>query len=406
MSAKLCLLLFLFLGFTASYQDWRHRKIRNRLILRGLGAGGALLGLLFLNSVLGHLGLRLGRIGEFYFPWGYYPRVALHVALSFAAAFGLWRWSVWPAGDAKLFTLFSLLIVIIDPNLPGFPGFLFLLLLINIFVPAGLVLGAESALKLALKAGGLRRFEARKWGKARLETAGIRLRELWPYRLEYAVLAINLFALFFGLQAAQARFVRGLGAPLGPLAAFLFVFVFWRLLIGVLKNKAVGALALAGLCAWTLAGTVLWHWDIAGRLWTTMKMTCSFGMLLSMGSFVFDWIIERESLRALRTEELALGSVLSNQTWDRLAAEKELSGKLARRCVDGLTEEDASALRTWLAGRAPGDYTVYQTIPFAVWIFLGSLLTVSGCVNVMAVLTPWFGRVRALLAAGAGRLFS
>lgn len=406
MTSVLCFVLFLLLGAVASVQDWREKKIRNRLIVSGLAACAAVLALLFLNSLLGHRHLRLWRLGEYYLPWRYYPKVLLHGLLSFAAAFGLWRASIWPAGDAKLFTLFAVLAVLIDPNLPGFPAFLFLLLLINIFVPAGLVFAAETLVKMALKLPALRGMDWSTWLKAKFDVAGIRLREAWPYRVEYLVLAVNLFALFLGLQAAQARVIRGLGEPLRSLTVFLFMFVFWSWLVSVLRNKKAGLAALAGIFAWTMAGSLYWRWDIAGRAWSTMKMMLNFGMFLSTGRFLLDWFIEKESLRELRADQLQLGSVLSDRTWERLAAEKELDGKMSKRCVDGLTEEDASALKAWLAGRGAADYTVYQTIPFALWITLGALLTMSGRANVVSVLAPVYVRAQGLILAAAARWFS
>jgi len=405
-SSVLCFALFLLLGSAASYQDWREKKIRNRLIVSGLAACAAVLGFFFLNSLLGHRHLRLWNLGEYYLPWRYYPKVLVHLLLSFAAAFGLWRLSIWPAGDAKLFTLLSLLIVIVDPNVPGFPAVLFLLLLINIFVPAGMVFAVETVVKMAAKLAGLRGFDWPTWRKAKLEMIGIRFRELWPYRFEYLVLAVNLFALFFGMQAAQMRFFRGIGEPLRSLGAFLFVFVCWKGLVGVLRNKTVGAAALAGLVVWLASGAFFWRWDVAGRLWSTMKMAFNFGVLLSLGSVVFEWFIEWESLRDLRADQLQLGVVLSNKTWTLISAEKELAGKLGRRCVDGLTEEDASALKTWMAGREAAGYTVYQTIPFAFWIFFGTLLTLSGRVNVVSSLAPAYLRAREFVFAGVARWLS
>lgn len=406
MTSVLCFVLFMALGTTASYQDWREKKIRNRLILRGLCACAAVLAYLLLNSLLGRQRLRLWALGEYYLPLRYYPKVALHFALSLAAAFALWRLSVWPAGDAKLFTLLSLLVALVDPNVAGFPTVLFLLLLINIFVPAGIVFAAETLVKMALKLAGLRGFDWPTWRKAKLDVLHIRLREVWPYRFEYLVLAVNLFALFFGMQAAQVRFFRGIGEPLRSLGAFAFVFVCWQGLVGVLRNKKVGIAAFSIVIVWLAAGAALWRWDVAGRVWATVKMTFNFGVLLSMSSFVFDWFIEWESLRDLRADQVQLGVVLSDKTWSRIAAEKELAGKIGRRCVDGLTEEDASALRTWLAGREASDYKVYQTIPFAFWIFLGMLLTLSGRVNVVSSLAPFYLRAKGVLFAGAARWFS
>jgi hypothetical protein len=51
-------------------------------------------------------------------------------------------------------------------------------------------------------------------------------------------------------------------------------------------------------------------------------------------------------------------------------------------------------------------YTFYHTIPFAVWIFLGSLYTVVRRGNMVALLMPYFERVWTLFRAGAARWLS
>lgn len=388
MTPVLCFALFVVLGAAASFQDWTEKKIRNRLILFGLGACAAVLAGLFLSSALGHFHRRVWLFGEFYLPWRYYPKVALHFALSLAAALALWRLSIWPAGDAKLFALFSLLAVLVEPNLPGFPAFLFLLLLINIFVPAGLVFAVESVVKALLKLPELAKIDWKLWPKAKLEVLAIRFREFWPHRAEYLVLGVNLFFLFFAVQAAQRRFLNGVPEPLRSLAVFFFMFVFWQGLVSVLRRKTVGLIAFLVLSAWLTVGGLFWRWDLSARLGEAVGMTLNFGVFLSGSYFVFNWFIERESLRELRPEHLKLGTVLSDRTWERLAEEQELAGKLSERRVDGLTHGDAEALKAWLAGRTAADYTVYQTIPFALWIFLGTLLTLSGRANVVALMAP------------------
>lgn len=394
MTAVLYYGVFVGLASLISFEDWRTRKIRNRLIVAGLlvCAGGLLL--LLVNSLLGWRHLRFGPLGEYSLPLSYYPRLAGHLALSLAAAVGFWRWSIWPAGDAKFFTLAALFAALIDPNLPGFPLLLFLILLINVFVPAGIVFALETVVNLALKAPLLRGVDWPKWRKAKVEMAAIRLREMWPYRGEYLVLAVNLFALFFALQAASARVRPLIPEPWGSLSVFVLMFAFWDALTVVLRNKKVGVAAFAAVVLAVPAGVLLLGMDAGGLLLAAVRMTFNFGMLLSVGRVVFAWIIERDSLRELHAAELKYGDILSDGTWARLGAEKDLAGKMDERYVDGLTHGDAATLKAWLAGRATRDYNVYHTIPFALWIFLGTLLTLSCRGSVVAKMAPYLAQAQ------------
>ena len=112
---------------------------------------------------------------------------------------------------------------------------------------------------------------------------------------------------------------------------------------------------------------------------------------------VFYWIIERDSLRELRDEDLKYGDILSDSTWASISAEKELADKMGARYVDGMSHGDVATLKAWLANRAAPGYSVYHTIPFALWIFLGTLLTISYRGSVVTALAPYFIRAQEIL---------
>lgn len=384
--------MFVSLASVISFEDWRERKIRNQLILLGLAACGAGLALLLTNSVLGAFHARFWLLGEYSLPLHFYPRLLCHLLLSLAAGVAFWRWAIWPAGDAKFFALAAFFAALIDPNLPGFPALLFLVLLINVFVPAGLVFTTETVVKLALAVPELRGVDWRKRVKGAGEAALIRLREAWPYRAEYAMLAVNLFAFFFALQVGASRVARVLPEPWGFFAVFVLMFAFWGRLTVVLRDKRVGAAAFAALCVAAPAGAYYLGWNARAGLAAAGRMVFNFGMLLSVGRVVFHWIIERDSLRDLRPESLAYGDILSDGTWAQIRAEKGLAGLMGERYVDGLSHADVAALKTWLSERKAHGYSVYHTIPFAFWIFLGTLLTLSYRGSVVTALAPYFDR--------------
>lgn len=397
MTAILYYGVFVSLASVISFQDWRERKIRNQLIVAGLLACVAGVGVLLVNSLLGVNRMRFGVLGEYYLPLRYYPKMAAHVALSLAAGVGFWRYSIWPAGDAKFFALAAFFAALIDPNLPGFPLLLFLVLLINIFVPAGLVFVAETLVNLALSLPRLLTVDWRMRLKANAEVVAIRVREAWPYRAEYLILAVNLFVLFFALQIAATRFSRFVSEPWGSLSVFVLMFAFWGRLVVVLRNKKVGAAAFAALCVAAPAGMLRYHWDVGAGFAAAGRMVFNFGMLVSVGRLVFYWIIERDSLRELRAEDLKYGDILSDSTWASLSAEKELAGRLGARYVDGMSHGDVATLKAWLASRTASEYSVYHTIPFALWIFLGTLLTLSYRGSVVTALAPHFIRAQEIL---------
>lgn len=133
---QLCSWLVFFLAWMQIGRgDWLHQKIRNSY-LKFWGKFFVLAYPVMLAlSVLGHKGL----VAHF-LVWSYYPALAAHLGLSFAAAMTLWFLRIWPAGDAKLFFLLALAFPLM--GLPGsfHSGMRFFEVLINTFVPATVVL--------------------------------------------------------------------------------------------------------------------------------------------------------------------------------------------------------------------------------------------------------------------------
>ena len=397
---------FLILGGIVSFEDWKEKKIRNRWIFVGTLVCAAGLSWFMGNSLLGYRHLHILGLGEYYLPWRYYPRVLLHLCLSLAAAVVLWWLSIWPAGDAKFFTLLSFFAVLIDPNLPGFPPVLFLLLLVNIFVPAGLIFMGETVVRLLARLP--RATEFSRWAGllGAVDRLRVRCREEWPHRYDYLVLTVNLFAVFFLMQRELPRLSAYISGPWVSLVIFVSMSLAWKGLATVLRNKFVGLAAMGLLSVWMLSGSLLWHWDIGKFLWSALKMTANFWMFLSLGRGLFIWAIERESLRDSTAGQLRHGVVLSDESWNRIGSEGDISDQMGERYSDGISEDEAVSLRSWLESKGIANLTVYQTIPFALWIFFGTLLTVSRGCNVVAVLLDRFWWAQQLFKSAASRWLS
>ncbi|NTW27401.1 MAG: hypothetical protein HGA36_03685 [Candidatus Moranbacteria bacterium] len=109
------------LSFFVIREDIKHKKIKNKFVLFGFLAG----------SMLFLLGFLLGFVQP-----EYLRSVFLNSLVALVVAYIFWLTSFWPAGDAKLFVLFSFLLPLHyywKSYLPIFPS---LILLVNIFVCA------------------------------------------------------------------------------------------------------------------------------------------------------------------------------------------------------------------------------------------------------------------------------
>lgn len=124
-------LMFLALWVRIFRSDSKEKKIRHEDLLYG-GAFALLCYAVMLGGTI--LG-RLGYVGLYYRP-EFYGDLLSHAVLAAAAAMVMWRLRIWPAGDAKLFMLLSLVYPLMPTGAPFQSGWLFLALLINVFLPA------------------------------------------------------------------------------------------------------------------------------------------------------------------------------------------------------------------------------------------------------------------------------
>ncbi|MFA5139921.1 MAG: hypothetical protein WC728_11875 [Elusimicrobiota bacterium] len=383
MSLQLALyVFFVSFGMVVSYEDWKAQKIRNRWILWGVGACGAALLYLFVNSLFGHWKMRWWGLGEYYLPLGFYPRVALHLLLAGSAGVALWFGRLWPAGDAKLYILFSLLAVLVDHNLVGFPFILFLRMLINIFVPAGLWVLASAAAAGLWRMGRSGRESLLKGLTALVDRAVQRAMEVWPYRYGYALHLLNMYILFIALhllcdRIAMLRFMQD---GLGQLLMMLGLYVVFAPLNNVLQKYRYGPVVLAA--AWWF----IWGEDMRIRwgfvLWGSARNLVFFGLLLGVMQSLIRLFLRKESEEQVGYKELRSGMILSEEAWR--AVKKLWSGETPapNRYADGLFPDDLAALHSW---KDVPDLVlaVYRATPFAVWVFLGSLITLTSRRNVM-----------------------
>lgn len=384
MSLQLALYaFFVSLGMVISYEDWKSQKIRNQWILWGMGACCLALLYLFVNSLFGHWKIRWWGVGEYYLPLGFYPRVALHVFLLTLASIALWFGKLWPAGDAKLFIVFGILAVLVDHNLVGFPLILFLRMLINIFVPAGIYVLASAAAMGLWRMGRTGRESLLKSLTALVDRTVQRLMELWPYKWGYAVHLLNMYIFFIALhlicdRIAMFNFMQG---GLGQLLMMMGLYVVFAPINNFLQRFPWGPAAAAAIW-WFAWGedmhSIRWH----TVLWGSARNLIFFGLLFSAIQSVVRLFLRKESEEQVGYKELRTGMILSEEAW--LAIKKLWSGEKPApvRYADGLFPDDLAALHSW---QDVPDLVlaVYRATPFAVWVFIGSLITLTSRRNVM-----------------------
>ncbi|HVE13476.1 MAG TPA: hypothetical protein VNI01_08795 [Elusimicrobiota bacterium] len=413
----------LWAAFTRS--DYRWNKIRNRSIAWGLLAGAAAYGAFAVGTWLGK--------GSYFF-WDFYPAALAHVAVAWAVAVAFWALKIWPAGDAKLFAMLSVLFPIMDPLSPLLPARAVLVALMNIFIPAAvfIVLWAfhwlwktrfvkrwEFARSLGLSRWLARQREglgASPLGDAFAAASG-RLRgkpgeSAW-LALEWAAffVAAGLFLTalstrygarpWTGLALCAFSFFiwRGLSALLGARALSVALFagagVFWRLHPefpwGAAARNAVHLMVFGTAVGAGVKAMVAWAKGGRGALWLLLSLPLLAGLAgpfvrVSFGQLLFGAFLGlglaavliqiKEDPYDWRARDIQPYLVLAPSSVELLRGdERFFEEHFSTRYPDGLTPEQAKALKGWCARRSVERVAMQRTLSFAFWIFSGFFLT-------------------------------
>ncbi len=367
--------LFFLAAFTAwavSVVNWdlATRKIPNSSIKTGLKLLGAGLAAVGMCTWLGYSGR-----GADYLTYAFYPLFGLHLAWSALAGVILWYAEVWPAGDAKFYILVSAALPLVNPQLRNFPGFLFLTLLINIFVAASLwAVGTYVA--SGFYSASPSDFFAEIWRdlKKRLSDLNAGGRGA-PAAAAYV---LNLGFLFL-LQQVLSMEARGLVSRFFSRAdiLFFFVFILWDKIGDVFRDRRWVYVSTVCYLLYFFLGFFLFR----ERLWLMLggaaHNVLRFSLLLFFGRFMLEFLMERKDMRYLSAAEVEPGMVLSAKAARMLKSNPAMDGLFDDCFRDGITEEQAAALKGWLGKLDVADPKV-ETVagrPFALWIFAGGVLS-------------------------------
>ncbi|MFH1723013.1 MAG: hypothetical protein ABII00_00165 [Elusimicrobiota bacterium] len=410
-----------------TYSDYRWNKIRNRSVL-----GGLLLGLL----AYGVLALWTWRAEGRYFYWGFYSMALTHVCAAWAVAVGFWLLKIWPAGDAKLFAMIAVLFPLLDPLNGYLPYRVVLIQLMNVFIPAAvfIILGGFHWMwktRVVKRIAVAREMGPRRWlaeQRGRLRTAVVAeaaarlreaLREAVRRPLALAWKAADWLSFFAAAGLLMTVLLDRYGqTPWLGFALCGFSFLVWRAL-GVLRwarpvavwaavimylrlhpeipvddfvSRAAHFMAfgvtfgmgMKAALSWVKGGRALWWaWmavpmllGVFGPLLHLAWPMIAFAVFLGAGMAAVTLNV-KEDTWDWKAENLQAYMVLSPESVEIIREDEEFYEEyFSVRYPDGLTREQAAALKDWCADNSVGSLSMQRTLSFAFWIFTGFALTI------------------------------
>ena len=351
-------ILVLVLGVWASYQDIRYKKVKNWLLLAALAA--------FALIVTAGPGLTASWPASL---------LALNGFIAMIAAVLLWTSQIWPAGDAKLFTVFSLILPFdfyVRHFTPYFPSFT---ILINTFFIGLAILVLAVVMDLAHHAVvWIRR------SRSDRQTIVEQIRAQAQSGLPVFIKSLSLLIVIFMITRMLLDYLLVIeGNIFSKLVVFQFLITFmvYRQVFQFIKKRIPTSVCLVVLGVGLLVKLALLGFDFYlfyYYLRYLVRLALVFIVVLQILIDAFGFYIKKRQSLYLPVSSLRPGMIVDRETWDKLIQEVRKYGvAIGKQLPDGLQQHQVKLL----AGNLPAELPVLvnRTYPFAPILFCGVLLT-------------------------------
>ncbi len=387
-SDYLFLIPLLAIATIAAWEDFKYGKIRNKWIKIGfLWALG-----LFALFILWNLSFwtleyfNIAPHSAFILRLSYLREVFLNTTLAFLVGFLMWRWNVWSAGDAKLFTLFALLLPLkfySKTYLAYFPSFALLLNIFTIALAIFLIKLIYTFFQWLLFARKINSPEKNKdINKERSKKKRLTLVKEALTMIVIFFVMVSFFGILFRSTAGKTLtyfFTVTLG--LERWTVFIILLGVFILLMRVLQKirKVFYIIAVVILVF------LFYKWIFFGQspLLAIRPMLGTTSIII-FGGFafrkMFDWYLKKKEIKTVLPEALKPGMRFTEETLNALMGKDKKDKIVFKKTIgriypDGLTRKQIPLLKELIKGKKI-ILEIYQPSPFAIWMLAGLIITI------------------------------
>jgi hypothetical protein len=346
------------IGAITSWEDFYTGRVRNKWLKLGFLYGlGVLVFLSLKGLLLPHLGHSIGL--DIKIPYIYFLKVYNNTCIAAIIAFFLWKKGLLAAGDAKLFILFTFLLPLKyywKSYLPYFPSFA---LLTNIIVPIFI-----SFFYYAVHDWLVNNFNIIKDYK-NIDFAKIK-EDFSSWFVVYLKNLVGFSATFLLVAFFSNNFFSV--NPENSGYVFLFsVFVRKQIQDFFSAKKWLSWLFLAALGAFAINILRIGFVDAASWALNTLRMVVIFNTLFLVINIIIENYISSSRIK-MKIKNLRPGIMV--------ILNKMPLPKIGKIMGGGISKEQVEILKKWGKANNYKEIETYKNIPFAVWIFVGTLVTI------------------------------
>ncbi len=366
----LSVLTIIYYGFLIVRIDLSLNKIPNEILFKIIKIGLALNFTLLLLTMISNLGYSTA----FFSPphKSFFISIFVNSSFSLIAAYLLWKYRIWAAGDAKMFFTFSFLFPLtlykyVEINV--FPSFT---ILINIFMVSSFYLFVKSIL----------------YFKSIIIFWLVKPKELYKYfigqlinkKLSYFFQFLHfffLFYVFFRVNTYMKDFLFNYfdKINISPLSNYFLpavLLIFLPKLKKIIRKKqpTIILFVVVFILDFYLMNSLS---DLRDAIYLTIKNIFIFTVVLGAFDYVFSLYIKNKDTKTVLLNELREGMILSDESLLDIK-NRDFYEKMEEIYPEGLMKEQIEIIKNGIKEK---DYylSVYSPKSFASWIYIGFIFT-------------------------------
>lgn len=350
--------VILIIGIITSWEDFYIGRVRNKWLKFGLIYGLVFFTFFILkNALFPHLGYSIGL--DIKFSYIYLAKVYSNTCISILIGFYMWKKGLFAAGDAKLFMLIAFLLPLKyywKSYLPYFPSFA---LLLNIFLPIFAVILYYAFHAWTIKSiKYLREYKEIDFTELRNKFNSaiiLYLKMLAGFISTFLILAFFLdqwipltyangsYMFLFSMFARQQIYSY---FKKQKLLFWLFFFAFFIIIFNIITDGLSNSMTM---------------------LFFMVRMVIIFNTLFIVLNLIIDNYVGKTRIK-MKIEDLRPGIMV--------ILDKMPKPEIGMIKGGGISEAQVKLLKEWGGENNYKEIETFKNLPFAIWIFVGTIITI------------------------------
>ena len=389
----LLLPVLFFIGIITTYEDFKCGKVKNKWIILGASWGIGII-LFFLVWYL----IAAPVTNFYYFNLLNYPadseilvstvslsyllKCILNIVIALIISFLMWKFNVWAAGDAKLFTVYSILLPMTFYWKSFFFFFPSFVLMINIFIPIFIYLLIGSII-FYLKFLYFRKKNKSKNNlqEKKQESKADKRKKILENVKNMSIMMIAFIGLFLIIKLFQTPIQQYTSIDVFSIQVLIFaaVIIFSNSVIKFLMKPIIFKTVIIMVAILVCYGLIYAYDSTLEAIQRTLIMMTIFIIVLTIFRKLIDFHVLKTNVKEVKIEDIKPRMSLVEDIMEKIKKDKKFYNKyIGRFYSGGLMPNQVEAVKKWLKNDKEEMETIkiYKPFPFVPWMFFGVIITI------------------------------